>query len=1337
MSGLRTISMVNIHKDRSELDSHTDTCVIGKNALITHDFNRPVSTTGYDQSQGTIHRNMKTVSAALAYDCPRTGQVIILMVNQAIHIPTMENNLLCPMQIRMNDVKVSEIPKFLADNPTDETHAITFQDGEASFIIPLSLDGVTSVFPTRKPTMEEYNNGIRFDLTYESPVWDPHSSTFSDRESNMVGADGLVPETSQSTHRPITLAGLQTEYMTLGQTLAAHAVSATTTAVEPGMSPAKLAKNWGIGLETAKQTLKVTTQRGVRTVLHPSLSRRYRTNDRQLRYRRLGVELFSDTMEANTRSRRGNKYAQIFCARNGWIRAFPMKKKSCAHEGLSTLFARDGVPPAIIVDGALEQTQGEFRRKARESGCHIKTIEPLSPWMNAGESGIRESKRGCGRKMLKAKSPKKLWDYCLELECYIRSNTAHDIFDLQGEVPETIISGDTSDITLWAEYGWYDWVYMFDSGVRFPDDKEVLGRYLGPSLDYTPAMTARILKSNGEVVHRSTFRPLTQEEWDSPTEKEKRRQFDEQVEEVLGESVEEQDYADDPDIVTPSYETYEDDDDQKVVQVPDVDDVPDFDMYLDAEVMLPKGDKQLTGKVKRQKRERDGTLKGTAHKNPILDTRVYEVEFPDGEIAEYAANVLAQNMISQCDLEGNQFLLMDSIVDHKKDGHAVELADQYVYVNGRQHQRKTTKGWKLCVQWKDGTTTWERLADLKESYPVEVAEYAVVNKISHEPAFSWWVPHMLKKRDRIIAAVNKRYHKRSHKYGIRLPHSVEEALAIDKETGTDYWFKAIKKEMDSVRVAFQLIEDPNEKIKPGFKAMKCHMVFDIKIEDFRRKARLVAGGHMVDAPDVTTYSSVVSRESVRIALTLAALNDLEVKTSDIQNAYLTAPCAEKIWTECGPEFGSDQGKRAYIVRSLYGLKSAGATFRHHLADCMRHLGYKSCLADPDVWYKSETRPEDGFGYYSYMLLYVDDVLAIHHNAEEPLRELDRFFKMKEGSIGDPTIYLGAKLKQMTLANGVVAWGISPSKYIQDAVKNVENYLAENMSDVKLPSKAPTPFVNDYAPELDVTPELDPEKANYFQTQIGVLRWIVELGRIDILTETSMLASHLALPREGHLEAVFRIFGYLKNKHNSRLCLDPTYPTIDLGDFVNCDWKDFYGDAQEAIPPNAPIPKGKEVDLRMFVDSDHAGEKRTRRSRTGFLIYLNMAPIAWYSKRQSTIETSVFGAEFVAMKVGMETLRGIRYKLRMMGVPLTGPSYIYGDNMSVIHNTQRPESTLKKKSNSICYHAIREAVAMGECLTGHVSTHKNPADLCTKVVPGGMKRDFLISLILYDLVDDHL
>ena len=115
----------------------------------------------------------------------------------------------------------------------------------------------------------------------------------------------------------------------------------------------------------------------------------------------------------------------------------------------------------------------------------------------------------------------------------------------------------------------------------------------------------------------------------------------------------------------------------------------------------------------------------------------------------------------------------------------------------------------------------------------------------------------------------------------------------------------------------------------------------------------------------------------------------------------------------------------------------------------------------------------------------------------------------------------------------------------------------------------------------------------------------------------------------------------------------------------------------------PKPLGKDIDLRLYVDSTHANDKVNRRSRTGFFVFVNSALIRWCSKKQPTIETSVFAAEFVAMKHGIEAVRGIRYKLRMMGVKISGPTYVYGDNMSVIHNTQRPESTLKKKSNSIC------------------------------------------------------
>jgi hypothetical protein len=179
---------------------------------------------------------------------------------------------------------------------------------------------------------------------------------------------------------------------------------------------------------------------------------------------------------------------------------------------------------------------------------------------------------------------------------------------------------------------------------------------------------------------------------------------------------------------------------------------------------------------------------------------------------------------------------------------------------------------------------------------------------------------------------------------------------------------------------------------------------------------------------------------------------------------------------------------------------------------------------------------------------------------------------------------------------------------------------------------------------------------------------------------------------------------------------------------------MHGDVKEIFHSDPPVSHIKEVDLRLFVDSDHAGEQFTRRSRTGFVIYLNMAPIVWFSKRHPNVESSVFGAEFVAMKNGIETFHGLRYKLRMMGVALRGPIYFYVDNMSVVHNTHRPESVLKKKSNSIWYHAVRQYAAMGESIIGHVPSVDNTADICTKVVPGEYKRNHLILLLLHDLCD---
>ncbi len=191
--------------------------------------------------------------------------------------------------------------------------------------------------------------------------------------------------------------------------------------------------------------------------------------------------------------------------------------------------------------------------------------------------------------------------------------------------------------------------------------------------------------------------------------------------------------------------------------------------------------------------------------------------------------------------------------------------------------------------------------------------------------------------------------------------------------------------MKNVRPAFEVWEKSSDDIPPGYQQIRCHLIFDVKMgENFRRKARFVAGGHTTEVPDTLfTYSSVVSRDSVRIALTIAALNGLQIMACDIQNAYLTADCREKIWTVAGPEFGSEAGTVFLVKKALYGLKSAGAAFRSLLADNLMDMGYRPTKADPDVWLRPAIKP-DGFEYATSMTFFLCRMTRMQHYLLSPL-----------------------------------------------------------------------------------------------------------------------------------------------------------------------------------------------------------------------------------------------------------------------------------------------------------------------------------------------------------------
>jgi hypothetical protein len=239
-----------------------------------------------------------------------------------------------------------------------------------------------------------------------------------------------------------------------------------------------------------------------------------------LRYKWLPHTTFTDTLFAGMPSRSGNKCAQAYSMSFGWARAHPMTRKGEAHETLSLLFHREGVPPTMVFDGLKEQCKGDFKRKHHKADCHAQQTEPYSPWQQTVEGCICKLKCGVSRKMIKTGSPRVLWDHCIELEAIIHLSTSNPLYMTNGKVPETIMTGSIADISHIFELGWYDWVMFWDNVPSFPDVKLILGQYLGPATNVGSALTAKILKSNGQTDCRSTLRHLNDKEIHCPIHQE-------------------------------------------------------------------------------------------------------------------------------------------------------------------------------------------------------------------------------------------------------------------------------------------------------------------------------------------------------------------------------------------------------------------------------------------------------------------------------------------------------------------------------------------------------------------------------------------------------------------------------------------------------------------------------------------------------------------------------------------------------------------------------------------------------------------------------------------------
>jgi hypothetical protein len=180
-----------------------------------------------------------------------------------------------------------------------------------------------------------------------------------------------------------------------------------------------------------------------------------------------------------------------------------------------------------------------------------------------------------------------------------------------------------------------------------------------------------------------------------------------------------------------------------------------------------------------------------------------------------------------------------------------------------------------------------------------------------------------------------------HKYGIEIPKNISHAYVINKKNNSSFCKDAIEKEMLNISIAFEVLL-VEQKAPVGSKKVTGHFVWDVKM-DFTQKAQWVLDSHLTPDPIGLTYTGVVSRESVTIRFTYAALNEVDVCAADIRNAYLLqAPSSQKDYIICGAEFGIENvGRVAVIYRALYGGIAAGKDFRNHLCSCMRHLDFVS------------------------------------------------------------------------------------------------------------------------------------------------------------------------------------------------------------------------------------------------------------------------------------------------------------------------------------------------------------------------------------------------------------
>lgn len=1047
-----------------------------------------------------------------------------------------------------------------------------------------------------------------------------------------------------------------------------------------GWNIQKWQDNLGLAPEDViRKTFDATTQLAMNVEIeNRSIGRKhYKSRFPFLREKRLNDEFHTDTYFPSENTNDGNTCSQMFIGRNSdFMRIYLMKTESHCGEALQDFGREIGVPRAIKSDNARSETGYDWTKWCRTYRVKSSTTEPHSPWQNKSERGIADLSRMVKRIMKKFDVPLSRHGWC-QLHCAnIRNHLASR--KLKWRTPTEKLLGDTPDISKFRFHFWEPIEYW--EPAKQPESGWKKGRFLGIDESSGDDMTFFIEteKDPGEgrniVLIRSNVRTRYTDKFPPSGEMESG-------------STESHDNV--------KFSMDQDHDGEITSDIPS-------NNNINNDNTDNSGASQNNNEVEQ-----------SMSTSPICQDDVFENNNKNDKIKE--------NDDAMIEDDSNIYEEVTNIINE----------DEEDYEFSRIINHKWDAGLLIFnVELQSGTTYEVPFNIIKKDRPIEVAKYIKNNVVESRRGgkYNTWAKKILVRSQRTIRRMkhaynvskltrllnkyeikirrisrNKRNEKKGirTKYGIEIPRNVKEALLFDEQNGNTMWADAILKEMTALEKAnVWKFYPPHHKLPSEYQYAPLQMIFDVKQEDLRRKARLVAGGHVVESSMWESYSSVVQQRSIRLLETIALNEGLSFVTGDIGNAFVQADTKEKIYTIAGKEFGNKKDCVVVIKKALYGLATSARQWNIKLGDSIRKLGFNPTRADPDLWIKENKEHKK----YEYIATYVDDLIVVAFDPMKYIDEIKEEYPIRNIEM-NPEHYLGNNIE--VRKNNTIK--ISSTKYINEVIRKYE-------SEHGTLKKENVPAKPDDHPETDTTPFLDKNGITKFQSIIGTCQWISTSGRFDITFAVTNLSRFCASPREGHLKRAEKILGYLKKYTKRGYVVDPRDPIVNLKyKQVIPDFGNQYSDFSEDEDTRLPVPLMNELSTNIFIDSNHGHDRITGRSITGMISFVGRTPITNVSKRQSSVQTTTFGAEFVALKKAVEEAITIRYYLRSMGVAVTKPVIIYGDNLSAITNTITPGSALSKKYLALSYHFCREYYSANVVDIRKIDTKENYADPFTKAL----------------------